>query len=366
MQTKSRRIDRFEDDNILIDTVSANNYTVARLNKELPNRSAVGGVFINRAGTGVYAAENDYNRTVGIDGRLGIGKYLNLSGFAARTYTPDLKGNEHAFNLEVDYNSEAWLLSATYTEIAGNFNPEFGFLSRSDYRSPTFRVLYRYRPKDWLGFMELRPHVSYHGYWNFDGFQETGTLHVDNHWEWRSGYEVHTGVNFRYEGVQEAFEIYPDIYVSEGQYNNTEAQLVFNTNRAEWWSFAARSYIGGFFGGTRVNFSGGLRFQVGDFFQTEFDLARNDINLPEGYFIANLIQARVNYSFTTNLFISTLFQYNDRDDILAANIRFGWQRSANTGLFVVYNDSRVEEIGVFKSRYRSFIVKYSHLFDLLN
>ena len=366
MQTRSTNIERYEEDSIVLDTVSANNYTVTRLSKELPNRSAVGGIFINRIGTGIYAPDNDYNRTLGFDGRLGIGKYLNLSGFAAHTFTPALKGNEHAFNFQANYNSEAWLFDATYTEVADNFNPEVGFLHRSGYRSPTFRALYRYRPKNWLGFMELRPHISYHGYWNFNGFQETGRLHVDNHWEWRSGYEVHTGVNFIHEGVQEAFEIYPDIYVSEGKYNNTEAQLVFNTNQTEWWSFSVRSYIGGFFGGNRVSLSSSLLFRVGDFFQTEFSLARNDIKLPEADFITNLLQARINYSFTPHLFISTLFQYNDRDDILAANVRFGWQRTANSGLFLVYNDLRVEEIGAFNTRYRSFSVKYSHLFDLLN
>jgi hypothetical protein len=366
MQTRSTNNEIYEDDSVAIDTVASSNYTVARLSRELPNRSALGGIFVNRNGTGVYAPDDDYNRTVGLDGRWGIGKYLNLSGFAARTFTTDRKDKEHAFNFEGNYNAEAWMFSAAYSEVAANFNPEVGFLSRSNYRKPSFMVLYRYRPEDWLGFMELRPHVSYQGYWNFDGFQETGYLHIDNHWEWRSGYEVHTGINFRQEGVREPFEIHPDIFVNQGEYHTAETQLVFNTNRAEWWSFSGRSIIGGFFSGNRINFSGGLQFRAGNTLNTEFSLARNDIDLPEGDFITNLIQARVNYSFTTSLFISTLLQYNDRDDILAANIRFGWQRSANTGLFVVYNDSRIEETGRFRTRYRSFIVKYSHLLDLLN
>lgn len=366
MQTQSTRFERFEDATSLADTVSANNYTVARVNREFPNRSAIGAIFVNRIGTGDYALDNDYNRTVGLDARWGIGKYLNLSGYAAHSFDPGLSDNEHSFNLTADYNSEKWLLSATYTEVGGNFNPEVGFLSRSNYRNPTALIFYRYRPKDFLGFLELRPHISYRGYWNFDGFQETDYLHVDNHWEWRNGYEIHTGVNFRKEGVRQAFEIHPGININADTYNTTEAQLVFNTNRAAWWSFDARSIIGGFFSGNRVNFSGGLNFRAGDFLLTEFNLAHNDINLPEGDFNTNLFQARVNYSFTPKLFISTLLQYNDRDDVLAANVRFGWQRSANTGLFVVFNGSEVEESGRFNPLYRSIIIKYSHLFDLLN
>ena len=67
-----------------------------------------------------------------------------------------------------------------------------GFLSRTGYRKPEGRILYRYRPQDLLGLLELRPHVSYEGYWKPDGSQESGRLHIDNHWEWRSGWELHT------------------------------------------------------------------------------------------------------------------------------------------------------------------------------
>ena len=100
-----------------------------------------------------------------------------------------------------------WANSASYSEVGENFNPEVGFLRRSDYRKASFRVLRRYRPQDFFGMQELRPHVSYNGYWNFDGVYESGFLHVDNHWEMRSGHEFHTGVNFVHETVLEPFNI---------------------------------------------------------------------------------------------------------------------------------------------------------------
>jgi len=33
-------------------------------------------------------------------------------------------------------------------------------------------------------------------------------------------------------------------------------------------------------------------------------------------------------------------QYNDRADVWSMNLRVGWLQAANTGLFVVYNDTR--------------------------
>ena len=166
--------------------------------------------------------------------------------------------------------------------------------------------------------LEIRPHVSYNGYWDFDGFQETGFLHLDTHWEWRSSYEFHTGVNFTREGVKEAFEIYPDIYVSPGSYDNAELS----------WSY-------------------------------------NDIDLPEGAFEANLGRLRLSYSFTTLINLQALIQYNDRDDLWAANLRFAWLRTANSGLYVVYNEIQdLNGRGLGKAD-RSLIVKFTYLFDLL-
>ena len=53
---------------------AANNFTVGRVQRELPNRSAVGVMFTNRQGTGDLAPANDYNRAVALDARVGYGR----------------------------------------------------------------------------------------------------------------------------------------------------------------------------------------------------------------------------------------------------------------------------------------------------
>jgi len=40
------------------------------------------------------------------------------------------------------------------------------------------------------------------------------------------------------------------------------------------------------------------------------------------------------------MFLQGLVQYNDRADLWSMNFRFGWLQAANTGLFIVYNDTR--------------------------
>ena len=89
---------------------------------------------------------------------------------------------------------------------------------------------------------------------------------------------------------------------------------------------------------------------------------------PKGDFITNLLRARVNYSFSTRVFVQSLVQYNDRADIWSMNVRFGWLQAANTGLFIVYNDSR-GLYDLFPDRAertdRSLTIKFSRMFDVL-
>jgi hypothetical protein len=84
--------------------------------------------------------------------------------------------------------------------------------------------------------------------------------------------------------------------------------------------------------------------------------------LKEGAFQTNLIQWRVNYSFTPLKYIESLIQYNDRAGNWSANLRFGWLSRAGTGLFLVYNEGQgLNGLGPIS---RSFIVKYAKQFDI--
>jgi hypothetical protein len=95
-----------------------NRYAVARVNQELPNRSAIGAMFVGRNGDGSHLVpdDDDHNYSYAIDGRMGIGDDIMLSGWLAKTDTPGLTGKDHAFGVEAEYSSTEWSSSIDYTE----------------------------------------------------------------------------------------------------------------------------------------------------------------------------------------------------------------------------------------------------------
>ncbi|MSO57323.1 MAG: hypothetical protein EXQ55_10470 [Acidobacteria bacterium] len=349
--------------------LSANNFSVARVQHELPNRSAVGAIFVNREATGDLAGSRNYNRSYAVDARMGFGANGLVNGFVARTQTPGLSGEQYAFNVGASHNTEKWRLGAGYAEVGDNFNPEVGFLARDNgFRKAEMSVNrnIRLRPGSFWKFHELRPHANFDAFWNFDGLMETGRVHLDQHWQFRAGHEFHTGMNITREGVTAPFEPFHGVIVPIGTYEHSEAQIVAFTNQGAPISARMRLTMGGFFGGSRVVVAPQVRFRISDVFNTEFLWTRNDIDLRGGAFVTNLITSRVSYSFNPQVYVQALMQYNDRANLWSSNVRFGWLNRANTGLFVVYNNTQGLVDSTLLRADRSLTVKFSRLLDLLD
>ena len=346
-----------------------NQYTVARINQDLGNRSSIGAIYVGRDGDGSYLspAGDDNNRTFGLDGRLGIGDHLIVQSWIAKTETPGLNGRDDAFEVKADYSSPKWTSRFLYSEVGVDFNPEVGFLSRKDFRSVSTTLLRRIRPSGGGRLLEMRPHVSYNGYWNFDGFQETGFLHMDSHFEYRSGTELHTAVNLTRAGILDPFEIIDGVVIQPGTYDHTEIQIIYFTNQSRPLSFRLDATVGGRFGGDRASIAPQIKFRIGESFSSELSINYNDFDLPvpDGQFTANLAKLRLSYSFTPKILMQALVQYNDLEERLGTNLRFSWLQSANSGLYLVYNEVDEQGIGALPTG-REFILKYSRIFDVLN
>ncbi len=342
-----------------------NNYAVARVNRELGERSSIGGMFVSREGVGSLALQDDTNRTFAIDGKWGIGEHHTIESYVAQTDTPGLDGDDSSMLLSYNLGKPEWRGSVSVAEARANFNPEVGFMSRRDFRNFSAFGMRTMRPKNLAGLHEIRPHASYSGIWDFDDYKETQYIHVDTHWEWRNGFQIHTGVNFTEEGVKETFEIVDGFAVQAGRYSHDELQTVFSTNQAKPFSVYIRNITGGFFGGDRSSTSLTLLARRGERLTSEVTWDHNDVDIASGSFQVNLGRLRLSYSITPRMLVQALAQYNDQSDNVSANLRFSWLQDANTGLFVVYNE--IDELGarlLYERPDRTVIVKYSRLIDV--
>ncbi len=341
-----------------------NAYSVVRLARELPSRARVGGIFIDRQSD----VDGDYNRTYAVDGRLGVGDALTFTSFLARTETPGLEGADHAWDVTAGWTSNSVRATVTAREIGEDFNPEVGFLPRDGHRYYQVFGMYYIRPES--GLREIRPHISYYTYRSrrtglARGFEESSRWHVDSHWQWPSGAELHTGGNYVIEGLDQPFEIRgTGVTVSPGHYEGWETVLVFNTDRSARFVLDSRAEFGSFLSGTRRGANATVTFRQSERFSTGLRVEHNDVSLPEGEFTTALAGFNFGYFFTPRIYLQSTVQYSNQIDTWSANVRFGWLNTAGTGLFIVYNETQgIEDLSGPLGR--SLILKFTRQFNLM-
>tara|TARA_B100000575_G_scaffold126798_1_gene101086 strand:- start:7560 stop:9770 length:2211 start_codon:yes stop_codon:yes gene_type:complete len=341
-----------------------NNYYVTRVNHNFNNsRSSIGAAFIGKTISKDLNELNYNNNVFAVDGIWGIGKKAKISGFVSKSSTPGINNNNHAFKFSANYDWNSWNIYAQYSEVGDGFKPEVGYLERSSFKKPSFLIFKTIRVNDNSKLLEYRPHISGRYYYDFEGNIVTTYTHIDTHWAWKSGFEVHTGYNIRKEWVSENFDI-SNLQIKTGEYNNSEFQFVLMTNKSKNLSFNTRSYFGSYFGGYKISNNASLNFRSGDKFSTAISINANNIKIKGEVLNAVISGLNLTYSFTPRMFLQSFIQYNNVSNLFSVNTRFGLLNDANTGLFIVFNILKDSDI-IDEINNQQITIKYTHSFDLL-
>ncbi|HET9387582.1 MAG TPA: hypothetical protein VFO67_20775, partial [Gemmatimonadales bacterium] len=115
-----------------------------------------------------------------------------------------------------------------------------------------------------------------------------------------------------------------------------------NGNPAALVTPAVRYSFGHFYDGYKRSYSVGPSIRPNERLNASLNLHVNDIDLPGVSYVSTLATARVNYSFSTNVFLNALLQYNTDTRQLSSNVRFNIIHRPLSDFFLVYNERRDE------------------------
>ena len=348
---------------------SANNYAVARVSRELPNRSSIGVIGVNRQGVGDPEGGGAYNRTFGADANIGIGKFANWFTYVAGTRTPGLEGESHAYSSRLDFDDATHRVSVSYLEVGGNFNPEVGFVRRVKFRKPSASYRYTYYPKKGA-WRSIEPHAFFQNWYTLGtNDKESGFEHYHLDSRLQNGGRLGLAYNRNFERISKPFLVFPGVTIPIGRYQFGETIANFQSDPSATFFGGGTFAVGDFYSGeiTALGLTGGVR--KGQNLTWTFSWSRNNIDLPVGAFNTDLASLRFNWSITPKSYFQTLSQYSNRTNQLSHNIRLGLLSTSSTGLFVVYNagmlmrdymdphsvERRIET--------QAFFVKFNYLLD---
>ena len=351
------------------DSVPANNYAVVRFSRELPNRSSIGVIGINRQSTSEIQDSARYNRTYGADLNLGLGQFADWFNYVAKTSTPGLQNSDHTYFSHLDYDDSTHEFSLGYLEIGDNFNPEVGFVSRVGFRKPTYFYRYTYYPSKGP-ILKVTPHFSrkiWYARANNDMESDFQHYHMDSRWHNGSRFGIAWNRNF--ERLDKPFKITPDITIPAGQYPFSEIIANYQTDPSARIFVSGNAAAGGFYNGNIRSFrlNGGYRYNHNLSWTVSYLL--NVVTLPVGDFNTNLVGLRFNWSFTPKSFFQTFTQYNSTTQSIGHNIRLGLLSTSSTGLYIVFNTNNATSTFMDPHSVprltltRAFFIKFNYLFD---
>ena len=339
-------------------------YSVLHVGRELATRSRIGAIAVQRMATG---HSGDWNRVLGVDGRIGIHDAWTIDWWGAGSADPGPADRDvAAYSGRVGYETQHWSNVARLIHVGSDFNPEVGFLNRRggyDYYEAGVMWKKRFPSIPWI--KEWIPHVNYRGYYDLNGFWQEGRIHIDvTEFDLANGGRIGPEMNIEHQGLTQPFAIDSNVTLPAGSYDYTSFGFDFSSNPSAPLSLTLRADVGEFYNGTRRGGSVTLGARYSSLLTATLTGEYNDVRLDQGDFIRSLVATRVAYFFTPRVMFQALVQYSNQANAWTANARFSWLSTAGNGFFIVYNEGRWADsfFQLNQPQARSVILKYSRQF----
>ena len=351
--------------------VQGTNFSVARVRRDILRRSSIGGLFTNRS---VSLSGDGASRAYGVDAIFAFYESLQLLGYYARTEVPGRVGRNTSYQTQFDYAADRYGLQVDHLLVEDNFVPEVGFRRRHNFRRTYVQGRFSPRPQSFESIRQFRLQGSVDYILTADTMMlETRQNQLLFSTELENSDQFGVIVNENYELLHRPFSpgrdptTGQDVMIPVGQYGFTDMEFryVVGAQRRMNGSVAVRR--GGYFNGdiTALELTQG-RVAILPQMSIEPTLSLNWINTAQGQFRTDLAFARINYAFNPRMFFSGLVQYNSASNTVSSNLRFRWEYSPGSEVFVVYTEDR-DSNPLMPNRYtelrnRGFVVKLNRLF----
>ena len=340
------------------------NYTVVRVKRDVLRRSSIGALFTNRSKSAVV---DGTNQVYGLDGTFNFGQDVSFGGFYAMSRTPGLNNENESYVGRASYGGDRFGLTADYTVVGDNFNPEIGLVRRDDFRRFSGSARFSPRPRSIEWIRQFRFFTRYERIEGLDaGVLETevwgGGLMV----EFENSDQLGVFGRINFERLDDPLEVSSTVSVPVGDYNFNSISLNYGLGGQRRVTGSFSLELGEFYDGTirTVRFNRG-RVSLTNQLSFEPSVSFNDVKLPAGDFTTTVLGLRADFAFTPLMFVGGLVQYDSDSDSFSTNLRFRWEYAPGSEFFAVYTDERSTlRSGIPELETRAFVLKINRLLRL--
>ena len=345
--------------------IPATNFSVLRVRRDFLQRSDIGVIATYRNSSFTEGAGS--NGVFGFDGNFAFFESLQLNSYYAVSRTTleqgGTTGDDNASYLgKLDYGGDRYGLILEHLYVGEDFQPGLGFLRREAFRRNFVHGRFSPRPRSIEAIRRLVWQVDFDHIADTGGRLETRNVQGQFSIEFDNSDRLRVQYNDIFEFLPEEFEISDDVILPVGEYRFQDLEFAYTFGPQRPLPSTIRYQTGGFWSGNLDTLSFNGRVEISPKFSIEPRLSLNWVDLPEGDFDTRLVSARVNYTFSPRMVVSSFIQYNSRSDSVSSSVRFRWEYEPGSDLFVVYSEGREDlSLTPFLAN-RTFAVKFTKLF----
>lgn len=360
-----------------IEDFSAQNYSVAAVQRRVLKRSTIQGIFVNRQAyaKGEGFMKEDYNRVAGLEFN-----YLSEEGtwnFKARYHksiNPEDFDNESFISAGGEYRGRSLNFASYWNRIGENYIADIGFTPRLQnydaqadtsvrlgYYSGWNLISYTFWPKNSKSINRHRLEWNPIIYLNADGSlnEFASQISYNINFKNRSNFRVfsnHNSVNLPFYTDL----IGGDEYLPPTHYAYTNGGISYNSDQRKTVSWNARVSYGEFYNGTNFSYGGGFNIRRQPWLNVGANFSQNRVRLPENYGERDiwLISPKIEISFSNKMFWTTFLQFNTQSENFNINSRFQWRFKPMSDFFLVYTDNYATDNLEVKNRGIVFKINY--------
>src|SRR5688572_12633071 len=338
------------------------NFTAVRVRRDVLGRSTVGALMTNRSAS---LRAPGASQTFGVDGIFSLYTNVRIDTYVARTQTPGFSGDDLSYRGWFDYNSDRYGANIEYLAVGQNFNPEVGFLRRTDFRKTATNL--RFSPRARAG-SRVRKYYYNGGFTYFTtgtGRLETRGASGNFRIEFQNGDNFNVDYDRNYELLEAPFRIVPGVTIPVGGYGFGLGATSYQLGTQRKVNGTLSVSHGSFYTGEQTAASYRGRIAIHSQLALEPGISFNWIDLPQGTFTTKLLSTRATAPLTPRMYVSALLQYNSSTNAFSTNARFRWEYQPGSELFVVLTEGRnTLGAGLPSLDTRGFVVKINRLFRL--
>ncbi|MSU46488.1 MAG: hypothetical protein EXS42_05055 [Lacunisphaera sp.] len=328
--------------------VDAKNLVVGRAALQVLKESSVGVTFTHgdpRSNGGNTFAGADFNYA---HNHLPGNKTLNAHASAQFTDSDHTGGRGSAAVFTLNYPNEPFALSYNFAHIDSAFDPALGFVPRTGITQVHLWNRYRWIFKDrfihsldtWFEtdhVMDLHGRMLERSMW-FPGFRA----------DTRAGDFFVLQYSDHREVLDAPFAISPGIFIPTGNHRGGTFHAIYRSARSRPVNLLLQYQHGGFFTGRRTDYEVEFSWRPSIHLELAAEWELSQIQLPQGDFDVRIVSAKAVYTFSSDLQLSLLGQYDNLSNELGVNFRLMWIVQPGNEIFFIINQGYYTSADYFR------------------